>query len=79
MPNTTPDLDLDLKGLVCPMPIVKVGEQIKSVPVGSVIKAVTTDACSMSDIPAWAKSTGNELLHAEKVGKEFVFRIKRVK
>jgi len=79
MSNITPDLELDLKGLLCPMPMVRVSQQISNVPVGGVIRAVATDAGSMADIPAWAKSTGNEVLQAEKVGSEFVFLVKRVK
>lgn len=79
MPDITPDLELDLKGLLCPMPMVKVSQQIGNVPVGGVIRAVATDAGSMADIPAWAKSTGNEVVQAEKVGSEFVFLVKRVK
>ena len=79
MSDVTPDLELDLKGLLCPMPMVKVGQRIKDVPVGGVIRAVATDAGSMADIPAWAKSTGNEVLQAEKIGDEFVFLVKRVK
>jgi len=79
MSDITPDLELDLKGLLCPMPMVKVGQQINNVPVGGVIRAVATDPGSMADIPAWAKSTGNEVLQAEKVGSEFVFLVKRVK
>jgi tRNA 2-thiouridine synthesizing protein A len=79
MSDITPDLELDLRGLLCPMPMVKVSQQIGSVPIGGVIRAVATDAGSMADIPAWAKSTGNEVLQAEKVGTEFVFLVKRVK
>lgn len=79
MSDVTPDLDLDLRGLLCPMPMVKVSQNINKVEVGGVIKAVATDAGAMADIPAWAKSTGNEVLQAEKVGGEFVFLVKRVK
>lgn len=79
MSDITPDLELDLKGLLCPMPMVKVSQQISSVPVGGVIRAVATDAGAMADIPAWAKSTGNEVLQAEKVGSEYVFLVKRMK
>ena len=75
----TVDLELDLKGLLCPMPMVKVSQSIGDVPVGGVIRAVATDAGSMADIPAWAKSTGNEVLYAEKEGDEFVFLVKRTK
>jgi len=73
------DLELDLKGLLCPLPMVKVSQNIANVPVGGVIRAVATDPGSMADIPAWAKSTGNEVLAADKVAGEFVFLVKRVK
>ena len=79
MSDVAPDLELDLKGLLCPMPMVKVSQSIKDVPVGGVIRAVATDPGSMADIPAWAKSTGNEVLSAEKEGDMFVFLVKRVK
>lgn len=79
MSDTNPDLDLDLRGLLCPMPMVKVSQNISKVEVGGVIRAVATDAGAMADIPAWAKSTGNEVLQAEKEGDEYVFLVKRVK
>jgi tRNA 2-thiouridine synthesizing protein A len=79
MSDTTPDLELDLRGLLCPMPMVKVSQNISKVPVGGTVRAVATDAGSMADIPAWAKSTGNEVVQAEKVGGEYVFLVKRVK
>ena len=73
------DLELDLKGLLCPLPMVKVSQNIGEVEVGGIIRAVATDPGSMADIPAWAKSTGNEILSAGQVGDEFVFFVKRVK
>jgi tRNA 2-thiouridine synthesizing protein A len=73
------DLELDLKGLLCPLPMVKVSQNISKVPVGGVIRAVATDPGSMADIPAWAKSTGNEVMSADKVDGEFVFLVKRLK
>ena len=79
MSDITPDLELDLRGLLCPMPMVRVSQNIAKVPVGGTVRAVATDAGSMADIPAWAKSTGNEVLSAEKTDGEFVFLVKRVK
>jgi TusA-related sulfurtransferase len=79
MSDATPDLELDLRGLLCPMPMVKVSQNISKVPVGGTVRAVATDAGSMADIPAWAKSTGNEVMQAEKVGSEYVFLVKRVR
>jgi tRNA 2-thiouridine synthesizing protein A len=73
------DLELDLKGLLCPLPMVKVSQNIKNIPVGGIIKAVATDIGSLADIPSWAKGTGNEVLKTERVDKEIIFYIKRIK
>ncbi|MDP2299112.1 MAG: sulfurtransferase TusA family protein [Actinomycetota bacterium] len=73
------DLELDLKGLLCPLPMVRVSQNITNVPVGGVIRAVATDPGAMADIPAWAASTGHEVMSAGKEGDLFVFLVKRVK
>jgi tRNA 2-thiouridine synthesizing protein A len=70
---------LDLKGLPCPMPVVKISQEISSVGVGEVIEVHTTDPGSLSDFPAWAKTTGNEVLDSKQgngVIKIFVKRLK---
>jgi len=70
---------LDAKGLKCPMPVVKTSKEIKDVSIGGVLEVLATDPGSMADITAWAKSTGNELLKAEKDEGTFKFYIRRVK
>jgi tRNA 2-thiouridine synthesizing protein A len=57
---------LDLKGLPCPMPVIKMSQEIGSVAVGQIIEVHTTDPGSVSDFPAWAKSSGNEVLETVK-------------
>ena len=73
------DLELDLKGLLCPLPMVRVSQNISKVPVGGIIRATATDPGSLADIPSWAKSTGNEILKSEKIDKDLVFYVKRLK
>ncbi len=73
------DLELDLKGLLCPLPMVRVSQNIKNIPVGGIIRAVATDVGALADIPSWARSTGNEVLKTDRVEKEVTFYIKRVK
>jgi tRNA 2-thiouridine synthesizing protein A len=73
----SPDLELDLKGLVCPIPVVKIAGAIKKVDVGAVIEAEATDPGVMADIPAWCRSTGHELLGIDRNGGTFVFRVMR--
>lgn len=74
-----PELVLDLKGLVCPVPVVKVAGAIKTIRVGGVIEASATDPGILADIPAWCHGTGHELLKIERNGSAFVFWVKRVK
>lgn len=63
---------LDLKGLSCPLPIVKTALAIKELGPGELIESVATDPGSVADFTAWAKSTGNELV--EQTVDDGVFR-----
>lgn len=71
------DKVMDLKGLPCPMPVVKISKGIKEIAVGQVIEAITTDPGALSDFPAWARTSGNEILKTEQNEKETHFFIKR--
>jgi TusA-related sulfurtransferase len=71
------DKTLDLKGLPCPMPVVKVNKGIKEVEIEQVLEAVTSDPGSLSDFPAWAKTSGNEILKTEQEDGLIRFFIKR--
>lgn len=73
------DLKLNLEELLCPIPIVKVSQAIKNLPVGGVLEATATDPGVLADIPAWARSTGNEVLSMERQGEVITFFIKKVK
>ena len=64
---------MDLKGLPCPMPVVKVSKGIKEVEPGQVIEAISTDPGSLTDFPAWARTSGNEILKTEQDGEEIKF------
>jgi tRNA 2-thiouridine synthesizing protein A len=74
-----PKLSLDFKGLLCPMPVVKIAQAIKQVQIGEEVEAIATDPGVMADIPAWARTTGNELVTLEKREKDFRFVVRRIK
>ena len=71
------DKVMDLKGLPCPMPVVKVSKGIKEVEVGQVIEAVTTDPGSLADFPAWARTSGNGILKTDQGDGTITFYIQR--
>jgi len=72
-------LVLDLRGLPCPLPVVRISTAMKELEIGQVIEATATDPGVMIDIPAWAKSTGNDLLILEERDDYFLFRVRRIK
>ncbi len=55
-------LEIDCKGLPCPMPIVKIKKAIKTLEPGQILRAVADDPGFLSDIKAWCEMTGNNLL-----------------
>lgn len=68
---------LDASGLLCPMPVVKIAKAFKVLAPGQVVKLIATDRGSVADIPAWAESTGNELLEWHAEGDAFVFYVRK--
>jgi len=68
---------LDLKGLSCPLPIVKTAKAMKSVPVGRLVEALATDPGSVPDFEAWCKATGNQLVESTATGGIFRFVIRK--
>ncbi len=71
------DQVLDLKGLLCPLPVVKLQLAVKKLAPGAVVEGIATDPGVMADIPAWARTSGNELLSIEQKGKEYHFIVKK--
>jgi tRNA 2-thiouridine synthesizing protein A len=77
--ETAIDMNLDLQGLLCPIPVVKLAQAVKKVEIGQVIAAVATDPGVLGDIPSWCKTSGNELISLERDGKLFRFIVRRQK
>ena len=71
------DVLLDLQGLACPIPIVKISRAIKNVEIGQIVEATATDPGVLGDIPSWCRTTGNEMLKMDRDGKIFRFWVKR--
>ena len=71
------DQVLDCTGLLCPIPVIKTSKAINAVEVGQVLKLITTDPGSPPDMEAWARQTGNPMIHEEAVDGTFSFWFRR--
>jgi tRNA 2-thiouridine synthesizing protein A len=70
-------LKLDLKGLSCPLPIVKTAKALKSLMSGDTVEVLATDPGSVPDFAAWCKATGNTLLESSEAGGVFRYVIEK--
>jgi tRNA 2-thiouridine synthesizing protein A len=70
-------ISLDLKGLSCPLPIIKTAKAMKQIAPGELLEALATDPGSVSDFKAWAKTTGNPLVESSQEAGVFRFVLQK--
>jgi tRNA 2-thiouridine synthesizing protein A len=71
------DLELDCRGMNCPLPILKTKKAIDGLASGKVLKMIATDPGSVNDMNAWTRRTGHALLGSEKPPGEYVFYVQK--
>jgi tRNA 2-thiouridine synthesizing protein A len=71
------DIELDTRGLNCPLPILKAKKALSGMDSGQVLRVVATDSGSVRDFQAFARQTGNELLDQQTAGADFIHVMKR--
>ena len=53
---------LDARSLLCPMPVIRVQGKMESLAPGDELEVLCTDPGAMSDVPAWCRVHGHEVL-----------------
>ena len=71
------DVDLDTRGLNCPLPILKAKKALAQMQSGQVLRVVSTDGGSVRDFQAFAKQTGNELVEQTNTASEYIHILRR--
>jgi tRNA 2-thiouridine synthesizing protein A len=71
-------MELDCRGLNCPLPILKTKKALDGIQVGQILKMVATDPGSVPDVAAFSRRTGHQVVQQSEGGGEFVFFIQRV-
>ncbi|MGI9311499.1 MAG: sulfurtransferase TusA family protein [bacterium] len=76
--STVPrDQELDVRGLNCPLPILRAKKTLSAMGAGEVLGIVATDPGAVSDFEAFAAQTGNELLESFETDGEFHFTVRK--
>lgn len=75
--DVTPTTTVDARGQSCPGPLVSLARALKDASPGDVLELLATDPGSRSDVPAWAKLTGNELIEASEHEGTFRYLVRK--
>lgn len=60
------DVNVDARGLNCPMPVIELAKAVRDLPVGATVRLVATDSTSRVDVPVWCRMQRQRLLSADE-------------
>ena len=67
----------DLRGLNCPLPVLKARKRLAGLPQGTLLWVETTDPLAALDIPAFCNEDGHRLVATQALDDAHRFLIKR--
>ena len=70
-------LDLDHRGLNCPLPVLKAAKALIALSPGDLLGLTATDPMAAIDIPNLARETGDSIEASSSEGDLLVFRIRK--
>ncbi|MCB1360535.1 MAG: sulfurtransferase TusA family protein [Rhodobacter sp.] len=71
------DDEIDARGLLCPLPVLKARKRLMSLPAGAVLLVRASDAASILDMPHFCAQTGHEYLGLTETPQGLEHRIRR--
>lgn len=71
------DQVVDVTGLTCPMPIVRLRKAIESIESDQILEIHATDRGMLNDLPAWANNAGHTILKSEQDGPVIKFWVRK--
>jgi tRNA 2-thiouridine synthesizing protein A len=54
--------ELDARNLMCPLPVIRAQDKIKTMQPGEHLKVICTDPGALNDIPAWCRINGHRVI-----------------
>ena len=76
MSRSVQHVTLNARRLLCPMPVIRTQDRIKSLEAGDIITVTCTDPGALIDIPTWCRINHHELISSETVEDEYLITIR---
>jgi tRNA 2-thiouridine synthesizing protein A len=75
--NEAADIELDLSGLRCPMPLLKTKQALNKMKPGQTVKVKATDPGSERDFQVFAEQSGHLLLNMHQENGVFLYLLQK--
>ncbi len=75
--STVSEVVIDVRGLQCPRPLLRMKKALDELESGQVLKVIATDKATKSTFPPYLRRTGDVLLKLEENGIEYHFFIQK--
>lgn len=72
-----PIQQLDLKGLKCPLPVLRANKALRALTTGDVLEVTATDPASAKDFETYCQTAGHDLLARDEAAGIYTFRIRK--
>lgn len=73
----TYDADLDAKGLLCPLPVLKARKRLQALASGQVLRVLADDPAAIVDVPHFCAEAGHDLLEVSDAEDGQVYLIRK--
>ena len=67
---------LDARRLLCPLPVIKTQNKVAEMSAGDLLEVICTDPGALSDVPAWARIHGHEIVETQQTEDEIVITVR---
>lgn len=71
------DLEIDVRGFVCPLPLLRTKKALLKMAAGQIVKVFATDPAAELDFRVFAELSGNRLLKTDREGDTFIFWLQK--
>ena len=68
---------LDVRGLLCPLPVLKARKRLSTMKSGEVLRIEATDPAATIDIPHFCNESGHLLLSQSTIDSLYIFTIQK--
>ncbi len=73
----TPVIRIDARGLLCPLPVLRLRKVLDGLPRGAEVELLATDGASWIDVPHFCAGAGHELISASDDAGLLRYRVRR--